>query len=325
MVASEHIIAVGGGKGGIGKSIVCTNLAIGLALSGKKVVLVDTDFGASNLHALLGIGNPARGFHDYFQQNGLAPQSLLLDTEIGNLKFISGAGDSPGSANIDRQHVQTIVDFIRGLEADHVFLDLGPGTHYNVIDFFNIGNRGIVLTTPEITSVLKSFSFIRATLFRRIALEFSDRPELKRLVDHSRPTEADVEIYSVDRLKEKLEAIDPGHCATVDSVVNSFKPGLIVNRVRNKNDLRVGEYLIKLVGKYLDVDLHYLGYLIESDRVRDSVDEMIPFLIKEPESKPSINLQAIIGTLAGQDIHLVKRDGKIYIARQVPLTSGWNV
>ena len=61
-----NIIAVGGGKGGIGKSVICTNLAIGMALSGQKVVLVDTDFGASNLHALLGINNPLSGFQDLF-------------------------------------------------------------------------------------------------------------------------------------------------------------------------------------------------------------------------------------------------------------------
>ncbi|MDG1928635.1 MAG: P-loop NTPase, partial [Nitrospinaceae bacterium] len=58
MTSQVNIIAVGGGKGGIGKSVVCTNLAIGIALSGQKVVLMDTDFGASNLHAMLAINNP---------------------------------------------------------------------------------------------------------------------------------------------------------------------------------------------------------------------------------------------------------------------------
>ena len=49
MTNTINIIAVGGGKGGIGKSVVCTNLAAGMALSGQKVILMDTDFGASNL------------------------------------------------------------------------------------------------------------------------------------------------------------------------------------------------------------------------------------------------------------------------------------
>ena len=70
MASQVNIITIGGGKGGIGKSVVTTNLAVGLALGGQRVVLVDTDYGASNLHALLGISNPERGFLDFFTQKG---------------------------------------------------------------------------------------------------------------------------------------------------------------------------------------------------------------------------------------------------------------
>ena len=190
MTSKVNIIAVGGGKGGIGKSVVCTNLAIGMALSGQKVVLIDTDFGASNLHALLGINNPAHGFQDFFNEDFSNIKSLLIDTGISNLKFVSGAGDNPGSANIDADKVNTVISFIKNLEADTILLDLGPGTNFNVIDFFNISMQSVVLTTPEITSVMKTFSFIRSVLFRRISLAFQGNPEIQKLVDHSNPGNA---------------------------------------------------------------------------------------------------------------------------------------
>ena len=139
-----NIIAVGGGKGGIGKSVVCTNLAAGMALSGQKVILMDTDFGASNLHALLGISNPDHGFQDFFNDDNIDPGTLLLDTGISNLKFVSGAGDNPGSANIDSDSIGTIISFIKKLEADTILLDLGPGTNYNVIDFFNADKSNFI-------------------------------------------------------------------------------------------------------------------------------------------------------------------------------------
>ena len=113
MTTPVNIIAVGGGKGGIGKSVICTNLAAGMALSGQKIILMDTDFGASNLHALLGIGNPAYGFQDFFTDKVTDPKALLLDTGISNLKFVSGAGDNPGSANIDSEKIGAIVSFIK--------------------------------------------------------------------------------------------------------------------------------------------------------------------------------------------------------------------
>ncbi len=323
MASPSNIIAVGGGKGGIGKSILCTNLAVGLALCGQKVVLMDTDFGASNLHALLGICNPRYGFQDFFSRDSVSPNSLLLDTGIDNLKFISGAGDSPGSANLDSEKIQTLSSFITELDADTVFLDLGPGTPYNVLDFFNLSHQGLVLTTPEMTSVMKSFSFIRAALFRKLMNLFHRQPHLQRLVDHSDPAQADFEVYTFATLKEKLQALDPDRVPEAEEIVRTFQPGLVVNRVRTQKDLLIGDNLIRLTKKYLEVEPVYLGYLIESDRVRDSVDEMVPFLIQNPQSRPSENLQKILGMLTHSEVRLRKKDGKIFVSKQVRLSSGW--
>ena len=325
MTSQVNIIAVGGGKGGIGKSVVCTNLAIGMALSGQKVVLMDTDFGASNLHAMLGINNPAHGFQDLFNENFPNKQSLLIDTGISNLKFVSGAGDNPGSANIDTDKVNTVISFIKSLEADTILLDLGPGTNFNVIDFFNISIQNVVLTTPEITSVMKTFSFIRSVLFRRISLAFQGNPEIQKLVDHSNPGNANFETYTTDLLREQFTKDFPDHLEQLNAIVKGFTPGLVVNRVRSKKDLLTGDNLLKLVKKFLNVEATYLGYIIESDRVRDSVDEMVPFLIKDPQSKPSENLQQIISSLTNADLEFEKRDGKIFVSKQVRLSSGWEV
>ena len=325
MTSQVNIIAVGGGKGGIGKSVVCTNLAIGIALSGQKVVLMDTDFGASNLHAMLGINNPAHGFQDLFNENFPNKQSLLIDTGISNLKFVSGAGDNPGSANIDTDKVNTVISFIKSLEADTILLDLGPGTNFNVIDFFNISIQNVVLTTPEITSIMKTFSFIRSVLFRRISLAFQGNPEVQKLVDHSNPGNANFETYTTDLLREQFTKDFPDHLEQLNAIVKGFTPGLVVNRVRSKKDLLTGDNLLKLVKKFLKVEATYLGYIIESDRVRDSVDEMVPFLIKDPQSKPSENLQQIISSLTNADLEFVKRDGKIFVSKQVRLSSGWEV
>ncbi len=325
MASSTQIITLGGGKGGIGKSIMCTNLAVGMALSGQKVVLMDGDFGASNLHALLGISHPPYGFQDLFTNSRLDPESLLIETGIDNLKFISSAGDNPGSANIDPERVQTIISFLKQLKAHTVILDLGPGTSFNVLDFFNIHDQCIVMSTPEVTSVMKTFSFVRAALFRKISLHLKDAPELQRLVDHSHPSQADVETCTIDILRENIKKVDGSQTEEVEKIIRSFKPEVIINRVRNKKDLQTGDNLTNLVKKFLDVDLKYLGHVIESDQVRDSVEEMVPFLIKDPQSTPSKNLQEIIGELTNTDLNLVKEDGKILVSKQVRLGSGWGI
>ncbi len=323
MTKPINIIAVGGGKGGIGKSVVCTNLAAGMALSGQKVILMDTDFGASNLHALLGISNPEHGFQDFFNDDIIDPETLLLDTGISNLKFVSGAGDNPGNANIDTESIGTIISFIKNLEADTILLDLGPGTNYNVIDFFNISTQSVVLTTPEMTSIMKTFSFIRSALFRKISLTFQVYPEIQKMVGHSNPSNANMEACTTGLLRSKFKEEFPNYSEQLDTLISEFNPGLVVNRVRNRKDLMAGDNLLKLVKKFLEIDVTYLGYIIESDQVRDSIDEMIPFLIKDPQSKPSENLQQIIGALTNTDLQFVKRDGRIFVSKQVRLSSGW--
>ena len=53
-----RVWAIGGGKGGVGKSVIAVNLAATLAGKGNRVVLVDADLGGANLHTLLGMPNP---------------------------------------------------------------------------------------------------------------------------------------------------------------------------------------------------------------------------------------------------------------------------
>lgn len=325
MASPKHIIAIGGGKGGIGKSVVSANLAVGMALGGQNVVLVDTDYGASNLHALLGISNPKYGFQDVFAQNENDPASLLLDTGVDNLKFLSGAGDVSGSADIGPAHVKKVISVIKKLDADTVVLDLGPGISHKVIDYFNVGAQGVAVTIPEMPSVMNAFSFLKAALFRKLTTAFQDRPDLQNMIDRSQTPEIDSEIHSIVHLKEKLAEKAPECLETANAVVGSFKPGVIVNRVRRKKDILMGETLVKLAKKYLDIDLVFLGYIVESDRVRDSVEEMVPFLIKDPQSKPSENLQQIIGALTHSDLRLVKKDGTIFVSKQVRLSSSWNI
>ena len=318
-----NIITIGGGKGGIGKSVVSTNLAVGMALSGQNVILIDTDYGASNLHALLGIGNPRHGLLDFFTNENNFSNSLLLDTGISNLKFLSGAGDNPGSANLGEKQNGKIIEFISNLSADTILIDLGPGTSFSVLDYYNLGSQKVVMTIPEMPSVMNAFSFVKCALFRLLNQELSSSQTITQLTDFTKNPEAASETFSIDQLREKVKDKEPDLCSKIDEIVAAFQPHLIINRVRKQKDLILGQNLRKLVKKFLNVQLNYLGFVIESDRVRNSVNDMVPFLIKDPQSKPSENLQRIIGGLTHSDIQFIKKDGAIFVSKQVHLSSGW--
>jgi len=180
------------------------------------------------------------------------------------------------------------------------------------------------MSSPETTSVMKTFSFIRSALFRRMSNQLTNLSALQKLVDHSQPSKTDLGTYTVTTLRETIKKVDETQIKKLDEIINKFKPAIIINRVRNKKDLLAGNNLVNLVKKYLEIELNYIGYIVESDGVRESAEDLVPFLIKNPQSKPSENLQQIIGTLTNTDLHLVKEDGRIFVSKQVRLNSGWD-
>src|SRR3712207_4619388 len=105
----KKIWAIGGGKGGVGKSLVSANVAICLALMGHKVVAVDLELGGANLHTCLGLPIPQMTLSDYVSKKVTRFEDLLVSTPIANLKIISGAQDELGMANLKHMHKNQII------------------------------------------------------------------------------------------------------------------------------------------------------------------------------------------------------------------------
>ena len=93
------IWAIGGGKGGAGKSVVSTIMAFWLARMGNRTILVDVDLGGANLHTLLGIKSPARTLNDFITRKFESLEDICIETEEKNLRLISGASDVLSLAN----------------------------------------------------------------------------------------------------------------------------------------------------------------------------------------------------------------------------------
>ena len=133
---NHKVWAIGGGKGGVGKSLITANLSICLALMGHKVVSIDLDLGGANLHTCLGVPIPERTLSDYMSKKVTELEELLTPTPINNLSIISGAQDDVGIANLKQLQKAKLLSKLNTLHADYVILDLGAGTTFNTIDFF---------------------------------------------------------------------------------------------------------------------------------------------------------------------------------------------
>ena len=154
------IWSVGGGKGGVGKSMVAVNLAVTLSKLGEKVLLIDADLGAANLHTFLGIGNSKTTLCQFLNGAVTEIKEVISKTPVPNLEIISGAKDPLDAADTKKDAIEMLKEGIKGVDHDYVILDIGPGTSGHILELFLLANQGILITTPEPTSIDNTYRFL---------------------------------------------------------------------------------------------------------------------------------------------------------------------
>ena len=165
-----RLLAIGGGKGGVGKTFVSANLATALARQGKRVVVVDADLDGANLHTCLGVPAPQRSLADFVSEREEDLGKLLIDTPLNNLKLIAATQGNLADAQPSHLRRVRLLRGLRQLDADIVLIDLGAGAHAPVLDYFLVSDDGILVLQPEPTSVENAYTFLRAAFYRRMRL-----------------------------------------------------------------------------------------------------------------------------------------------------------
>ncbi len=289
------IWAVGGGKGGVGKSLVTANLSICLALMGHKVVAIDLDLGGANLHTCLGVPIPDKTLSDYLTKKVRSLNELLTPTAINNLFIISGAQDDLGIANLKQMHKAKLLSQLSELEADYVLLDLGAGTTANTIDFFISADQGIITTLPEPTSIENSYRFIKSVYHRKLKMA-EELLEIGPLIDQAMNAKLSENQTPTDLIQKIIE-INPGMGHKLKSEISKLTPKLIINQVRTQADIDIGFSMKIISKKYFGINLDYVGYLDYDATVWQSVKKRKPLLMEFPNSSLVNNFDRIIHRL----------------------------
>ena len=293
----KKIWAVGGGKGGVGKSLVSANVAICLALMGNKVIAVDLDLGGANLHTCLGLPIPQMSLSDYVSKKVDNFEDLLVSTPINNLKIISGAQDELGMANLKHMHKNQIIKKLAELDADYILFDLGAGTAFNTIDFFISADKGILVVLPEPTSIENTYRFIKSVFYRRLKM-VEGISEIEPLINEAMNAKLSTGgTTSPADLIRKITEINPEIGRRVKEEMAQFRPNLIINQVRSQADIDIGYSIQSICRKYFGIEMTFPGYLDYDQSVWQSVRKRKPLLIEYPNSKLVNNFDRIVNRL----------------------------
>lgn len=293
-----RLLAVGGGKGGVGKTFVTANLATALARLGKRVVVVDVDLEGANLHTTLGVQTPQRSLADFVSEREEDLGKLLVDTPLPNLRLIAATNGNLADAQPSHLRRVRLLRGLRQLDADIVLLDLGAGSHASVLDYFLVSDDGILVLQPEPTSVENAYTFLRAAFYRRMRLAMVGHG-VRQLVTMAMDQRNERGIRTPLDLLREIEVTDTAEARRFVETMRVFRPRLIVNGVRTAEDVKLGFAVSSVCKKYFGVEAEYVGYVNYDDEARQSVSARRPIVDLRQDADVSIYLQRIARKLLG--------------------------
>lgn len=293
MDARARVWAVGGGKGGIGKTFFAANLAAVAARAGRRVIGIDADLGGANLHTILGVRGGSRvNLSDFFEDRIVDLDKAALETPIPGLRLILGALGSSSNSETTREQRMQLLDAARRLPADLIVLDLAAGMDRSTLDFFVSADSSFVVTTPEPTAVENAYAFLRAAFYRKLGYAIASsslRDEVRAMMQQRN----DRGIHSPLDLMDEVDRLDPIEGGRFRAAISGFRPRLLLNQVRNSDDIKLGFSIHSVCRKYFGIDVDYVGYVNHDDAVWRSVKERRPVVLGHPQSDSSIYIRRI--------------------------------
>lgn len=297
-----RIIPIASGKGGVGKSLVAANLSIALAQAGRRVVLVDLDLGSSNLHLILGFNAPRNGLGTYLSGSKIKFDEIVHSTDYPNLRFIPGDAEIPGLANITyRQKTQLAKRLLAIEDADYLILDLGAGTGANILDFFLLSGRGIVVTAPTLTATLNGYLFLKNAVFRLMWDSFKPKSQARALLESLKKDGASLQRAYIPEILDRVAKVDPASRAAFDMRMSRFSPRLVLNMVEDPKDADKAQKIRRSCREYLGMDLEHLGIIYRDDLQDVALGSRIPIIRYKPQSILSQALYRIADKLISSE------------------------
>lgn len=159
---SGHVvtIAVTSGKGGVGKTSVIVNLAVALARRGKRVAILDADFGLGNVDVMLGL---APTFHLGHLLNGdktIQEISVVGPFGVRIVPASSGLRELAHLTPVQWRRLRAALDDL-ARDVDYLLIDTAPGISSNVIDLLTIAGQVLIVTSLEPTAIVDAYAVIK--------------------------------------------------------------------------------------------------------------------------------------------------------------------
>jgi flagellar biosynthesis protein FlhG len=154
------VLAVTGGKGGVGKTTISANLAVSIAAQGRDVMLLDADLGLANVDVLLGLHTR---FHMGHVLNGDCSLEDAIVTGPHGLQIVPAASGMKRMANLSQAEHAGLIRAFSDLyhRCDLLVIDTAAGLHDSVVTFTQAAHHVLVVVCDEPASITDAYALIK--------------------------------------------------------------------------------------------------------------------------------------------------------------------
>lgn len=284
---ARRVIAVGGGRGGVGKTLLSVNLAVYFAQLGRDVVLCDADPFGSSMHTVLGLVAPPVVNPDAADEGQVEP----VATSVPGLRLMPSTFDPTTMTQVRPSRASHWLKQIQSLDVDYVILHLGASTAPATLELFSNADVGICVTAPEPLAVESTYRFVRSLYFRALRRALTKERFKWRLVEKAAaalpPLSGPRELYA------ELRRYDDAVALLAVQQLGRVTPRLVVGQTRLKSDLDLGPSMTVIAERFLGISFDYLGHIEQDDAVWLTVRRQKPLLVDSPASKSARNIERV--------------------------------
>jgi flagellar biosynthesis protein FlhG len=298
-VRPRRIIAVGGGRGGVGKTLLTVNLGVYFAQLGREVVVVDADPTGSSLHTVLGLERAPLVIDLEREERSLTPVS----TSVPGLTVLPSTYDPLTATPTRPTRGANLMRALSRLPVDYVIVNLGASTSAASLDVFLESDIGLCVTAADPLSVEATYRFARSlylrVLRRAVMKERFKLRIVEKVASSLEPMPSPLELIV------GLRRVDDALATIATHALSRVLVRLVVGQTRLRADLDLGPAMAIVSERFLGIQLDHMGHIEQDDAVWLTVRRRQPLLIDSPTSRSARNIERvarrILALLAARD------------------------
>jgi|GEM_PF-2142043 len=279
--------------------MLCANIGVYLAQTGKKVLLVDAVRWGQNLHSFLGIPIPKLNLDTLKEGKVKNVEELINDTPFGNLKLLCGLKE--GSSSQPAMEAPYLIQVVRTLPFDFVIMDLGCHLSFSVFDHAIWSDYTTITTIPEPTAIERTYELLRG-LYYRLFKAIETQLDISNLVEKAMLKKSELGISNPRDLIDAIHFFNQEIGDHITKEVNRYQIKLLLNQIRSSSEVEIGSGISSASKKYFGLNINYLGDVNYDSVIPASVRQKRPLHMLQKESNAARQIEEIAHKLLSQEI-----------------------